>query len=63
MDLWKVVGAVGGIANVFTILLGYFFYNFSTINFKINAINEFYMVKTKDKQSEDVHKAFTINFC
>ena len=63
MDLWKVVASVGGIANVFTILIGYFFNKFSTINFKINAINEFYMVKTKDKQSEDVNKAFKINFC
>ena len=55
---------VGGIANIFTILFAYIFNKYSTINFKIFAINEFFEIKTEKSALSLVQgDKLAVNFC
>ena len=49
MGVWEVVGKVGGIGHVFTVFLAYFFNKYSFINFRLMAINEFFVASSQEE--------------
>ena len=63
MTFWDVCGTVGGIISVFYIILSFFLSKYSLLNFKIEAINILYKLKTKkSKQHDEQPNHISISF-
>ena len=62
-NLSDVLGKLGGIHSALLISFGFFFCKFSLITYKVDAINEFFKIKTSDTKLIDKNKKIQLSFC